>query len=888
MKFFLYIALSAVLMCSCENETHLPNQVTGSAKIHGSVVVSGEPVNAATILLTPGGSVTFTGSDGLYGFSDLKSGKYEIKVFKEGYLSSNQTVDISSGDNKEVTLMLNKSSGKLSINKSYIDMGSNESNNAAGFSLINAGNVELAWTITKAVSWITKIDPASGTVPANGQVGVIITIDRSKLSTNTDDNYTTLVARTTTDGSTPELLVTVFGIGDGTNTTISNNADYIVIGDLYVQTKDLGTNLDWTSANTLCNNAKVGGYNDWRLPTIDELATLYTQKAAIGGFQNNTYWSSTSSGTNSYNTINFTNGQRTGYFNSSSCNVRAVRKSSPFPIVSTLPVTNLTVNAVTLNGTINNVGEPAFTERGFVYSSSFQNPAIEDNASATTKCVVPGTSTDFSVNISGLTTDQTYYVRAYTTNSNGTVYGASINFKPTVVVDYVVLQAANIMVRKTDITPNDIDWTSANNLCKNLIVGGYTDWRLPTLAELSTIYTERITIDGFGSFFYWTSTLTNGMYCKINFNNGSTNYDYSYNSGSSRARAVRTISTTNTLPVLTTSQATNVTTNSATLGGNISDVGVPAYTEKGVCYSTSQTPTISNTKIVVTGSGTGSYTANATGLSANTTYFVRAYATNVVGPAYGAQVSFTTNGANSLPVLTTSQATNITVNSATLGGNISNVGVPAYTERGVCYSTSSNPTISNTKIAVSGSGTGSYTANATGLLANTTYYVRAYATNTAGPTYGSQVSFTTTNIPSQNAQVRFKKEQDYLYVTEMAVVDIDITTVFADFEFGTSLGTTPYYEIPAGNYYPMYYYAYPGDEGWDFCLDNPYTFNFQAGIKYTVVCSDDGTYLTFSVTTDGAFYAPSMRSAPLTTKLIKISKSSLNKQKREAITIDKK
>ena len=97
------------------------------------------------------------------------------------------------------------------------------------------------------------------------------------------------------------------------------------------------------------------------------------------------------------------------------------------------------------------------------------------------------------------------------------------------------------------------------------------------------------------------------------------------------------------------------------------------------------------------------------------------------------------------PSVTTLSASNITASSATLGGNISNIGSPAYTERGVCYSISQNPTINNSKLVDSGSGTlGSFSVNASGLSANTTYYVRAYVTNTEGTFYGEQISFFTT------------------------------------------------------------------------------------------------------------------------------------------------
>lgn len=102
---------------------------------------------------------------------------------------------------------------------------------------------------------------------------------------------------------------------------------------------------------------------------------------------------------------------------------------------------------------------------------------------------------------------------------------------------------------------------------------------------------------------------------------------------------------------------------------------------------------------------------------------------------------------SSIPNFTTTAITNITFNSATTGGTITTNGGSGITARGVVYATSPNPTIANSVVS-NGSGNGAYTANLTGLLSNTTYYVRAYVTNANGTYYANEVSFTTANIVS--------------------------------------------------------------------------------------------------------------------------------------------
>ncbi len=107
------------------------------------------------------------------------------------------------------------------------------------------------------------------------------------------------------------------------------------------------------------------------------------------------------------------------------------------------------------------------------------------------------------------------------------------------------------------------------------------------------------------------------------------------------------------------------------------------------------------------------------------------------------------NPTGQIPVLTTTAVSNITQTTANCGGNITSDGGATVTVRGVCWSTNQNPTIADSK-TTDGTGAGSFTSNITGLTGGTIYYVRAYATNSAGTGYGSAMSFTTINIAMVN------------------------------------------------------------------------------------------------------------------------------------------
>lgn len=196
-------------------------------------------------------------------------------------------------------------------------------------------------------------------------------------------------------------------------------------------------------------------------------------------------------------------------------------------------------------------------------------------------------------------------------------------------------------------------------------------------------------------------------------------------------------------PMVTTTVVSYITQTSAYCGGIVTSMSNDPVTARGICWGINPQPTLSDAH-TVDGAGVGSFTGLMSGLTPNTTYYARAYATNSLGTAYGMAVSFTTNDVTAvaeLPTVITSPVTNIIQNHAMCGGMVTADGGAPVTERGVCWSTSANPSVTG-QHSSDGSGLGEFTSNVAGLTVNTTYYVRAYATNSAGTTYGEVISFT--------------------------------------------------------------------------------------------------------------------------------------------------
>jgi hypothetical protein len=226
---------------------------------------------------------------------------------------------------------------------------------------------------------------------------------------------------------------------------------------------------------------------------------------------------------------------------------------------------------------------------------------------------------------------------------------------------------------------------------------------------------------------------------------------FAINSVGTAYTTVTTFTTLATVPTVTSPTLTNLTSSSATLGANVTSTGNSAILERGFVYS--QTSVNGNPveggpgviKVTSTGTTTGTYSSNITGLMANTGYTFRAFVRNSVGTAYSESIAFFTTFS---PLTVTSPtATNITATTATLGGTVVSDGATTATGRGVVFSQDSTtaPVIGGPGVVqVTGTGTmGPFTVNVVGLNANTDYYYRAYATNASGTSYTTVATFKT-------------------------------------------------------------------------------------------------------------------------------------------------
>jgi hypothetical protein len=393
-------------------------------------------------------------------------------------------------------------------------------------------------------------------------------------------------------------------------------------------------------------------------------------------------------------------------------------------LAATTTVSSIGSTAATSGGNITYNGGATVTASGVVWSTT-STPTIA-LATKTTNGAASGTYTS---NITGLTPGTLYYVRSYATNSMGTNYGAQTSF--------TTLNTATIAATASAISITSSTATIGGTITAD---GGASVTSRGVVYGTSSLSSTFSVTSGTG-----TGTYTIGL---TGLSPATTYYVRSFatNSVGTVYGTETSFSTIAVAPSLTTTAASSITKYAASAGGTITSNGGSVITASGICWSTTATPTISDSK-TTDGTTSGVFTSAITGLTAGTTYYVRAYAINAIGTGYAIAQSFTTlSTASNNPVLaSTTSATSITANSAILGGNVTEEGATQVSVRGLVYGTTTG---SSTFSVTVGSGAGTFTSTLTGLTQGTTYFVRSFAKNIQGTSYGAETSFTTQTTPT--------------------------------------------------------------------------------------------------------------------------------------------
>ncbi|MEO7313150.1 MAG: T9SS type A sorting domain-containing protein [Chitinophagaceae bacterium] len=457
-------------------------------------------------------------------------------------------------------------------------------------------------------------------------------------------------------------------------------------------------------------------------------------------------------------------------------NILVTSAGAPGVTAATTTPTSITQTSAVVGGNISSTGATTITSRGICYSTT---GSPDFNSS---KLPIAGTTGPFSATLSGLEIGKTYYTKAYAETPQGISYGLVVPFT-TRAADAAIAYWTqpfndNSQMPTTQPTspvtinvPGQGDWIyfNAYRSTSPLYITDGSPSALRLLKSGSYVTTPLLD-DGVSSLSFsegrggrtitiYTSTNGGATWSVLgdvvsvkgekiitNINSGTVNrLRIGNNSGSDADidNVSVTVFPSGTPPVMTTTAVTNIGKNTATSGGDISSAGTKPVEERGIVWNTITAPILADNK-VPNGSGTGAFVSAISGLPAGTLIYLRAYATSRSGTGYGNELNFTTVAAT-IPVLSTTTATDVKGELATSGGAISDSGGAAISQRGVCWNTTGNPTTADAKSS-DGTGSGSFQSTLINLTPNTSYYYRAYSVNVAGTGYGEIKQLTTGSV----------------------------------------------------------------------------------------------------------------------------------------------
>ena len=621
-RFFHIIAVLvsfSVLLMSCKEAEYQYSHGNIFGKI--SDATTGEFIENCNISVSnPAGEIMDrqrTDKTGAFKTKDLEDGEYVVAVEKEDYYTgASKRVKVISGETTQCDIALGRIPAKITADTEEVDFGANASLTTLSFKIVNRYLDDLDWIIEYECDWIVSITPTNDNLAHGKTATIVVKIDRSKLSGG--ENKTNIVVKSLNGQG--GVNVTIKATGQEKEAPVLNVTGVsgidMTAATLAGEIVSPGTPPYTRRGFTVSLNSKDESAVEMVAKTDANASFTYTVTGLTAGKR--------------YYVRAFAENESAGKV--WSVNEMSFTTIGSYPSIRTDGVTelNLAEGSCLLNGFVEQVGEPSYSEKGFCVSDSGE-PTVSDN-----KYAVAGSGAGaFSSALSGIVTEKTYRVRTYIVQNDRVFYGSTVAF--------------------------------------------------------STATTS-------------TSVATTG--------------------------------------------ASSVTHNSATLNGSILNEGNPRYTERGFCFSTTNSmPTITDSKVSVPISASADFSYKMTSLEHNRTFRFRAYAIQNGKPTYGEVASFVTTWVET--TVFTQAASDVKYREMTLNGRINAAGIPEYTQKGFCYSyLHEEPTLQNaTKVTVSGNGDGPFAFHLTGLYVHTVYYYRAYAIQDGKTLYGAVMSSSTYSPP---------------------------------------------------------------------------------------------------------------------------------------------
>jgi phosphodiesterase/alkaline phosphatase D-like protein len=398
------------------------------------------------------------------------------------------------------------------------------------------------------------------------------------------------------------------------------------------------------------------------------------------------------------------------------------------PSVTTAGAHNITAGSATLNGQIVSLGTATTVNTSFLWGTQ------QENLNTETPYQVLTVPVGFQANLTGLAANTTYYYRAKADGGvHGIGYGATMSFTTGKVPPSVTTNGATTVTDSTATLNGTLHSMGSAPMVEVSFQYGITSGMYSTQTAAQPLsapddFCAPLTGLAAGTPYYYRAKADGGI------------HGIAYGTE-------HMFTTGRTPPTVTTDNATYVTTNSATLNGNLTDRGTATTDNVSFQYGTTQGGPYPNLTPVQPVTATGAFHAGLTGLSPHTTYYYRAKADGGInGSSYGDEMSFRTSMFP--PYVETLPATGTgSVGAATLNGNLYNLGSATTDNVSFKYgNTRGGPYLSSTTPQAT-TATGTFHFDLTSLPGNTAYYYRAKADGVYGTGYGDEMSFTTGKIP---------------------------------------------------------------------------------------------------------------------------------------------